>query len=247
MTPNAEVTSPSSLTVKTGDVDRFGHRIPWATREDPQSLSSAPTADQPARMSWSDISKVAAAEGMLPGYSILPPADSLSDPAHPEYGAFLLSNAWPGRVQDEKVVYVDQFSGRTLATSSSAEWGKIQQVTEWGVQNHMGTQYGLFTRVLMTLGCVLTVVSFVTSIILWWKRRPKGTTGLPRRQARSSATLGVGIIALVLAVMYPLWGASLIVVLLIDGAIQLVRQRLKKSRPVIQSTTDDEIPLEEKV
>ena len=247
VTPNAEVTSPSSLTVKTGDVDRFGHRIPWATREDPQSLSSAPTADQPARMSWSDISKVAAAEGMLPGYSILPPADSLSDPAHPEYGAFLLSNAWPGRVQDEKVVYVDQFSGRTLATSSSAEWGKIQQVTEWGVQNHMGTQYGLFTRVLMTLGCVLTVVSFVTSIILWWKRRPKGTTGVPKRQARSSSTVGVGIIALVLAVMYPLWGASLIAVLLIDGAIQLVRRRLKKSDPLIQDTADDKIPSEEKI
>jgi len=247
VTPNAEVESPTSSTVKTGDVDRFGHRIPWATREDPQSVSAAPTADKPARMSWSDISKVAVAEGMLPGYSILPPADSLSDPANPEYGAFLLSNAWPGRVQDEKVVYIDQFTGRTLATSSSAEWGTIQQVTEWGVQNHMGTQYGLFTRIVMTLGCVLTIVSFVTSIILWWKRRPKGTTGLPKRQVRSSATIGVGIIALVLAVIYPLWGVSLIVVLLIDGSIQLVRRRLKKSDPLIQDTADDKIPSEEKI
>jgi len=198
-------------------------------------------------MSWSDISKVAAAEGMLPGYSILPPADSLSDPAHPEYGAFLLSNAWPGRVQDEKVVYVDQFTGRTLATSSSAEWGKIQQVTEWGVQNHMGTQYGLFTRIVMTLGCVLTIVSFVTSIILWWKRRPKGTTGAPKRQARSSSTAGVGIIALVLAVMYPLWGASLIAVLLIDGAIQLVRRRSKRAQPEVQLSSQEKILQEEKI
>jgi uncharacterized iron-regulated membrane protein len=179
---------------------------------------------------------------MLPGYSIIPPADSLLDTKSPEYGAFVLSNPWPGKVQDEKVVYVDQFSGRTLATSSSAEWGTIQQVTEWGVQNHMGTQYGLVTRVIMTLGCVLTVVSFVSSIVLWWKRRPKGTTGLPKRQARSSATLGVGIIALVLAVMYPLWGASLIAVLAIDGLVQVLRNRARNRAHI--NHKDSEVILE---
>ncbi len=246
VTPNKEVSAPTSSAVNTGDLDRFGHRIPWATREDPQALSGAPTAAQPARMSWSDISRVAAAEGMLPGYSIIPPADSLLDTKSPEYGAFVLSNPWPGKVQDEKVVYVDQFSGRTLATSSSAEWGTIQQVTEWGVQNHMGTQYGLVTRVIMTLGCVLTVVSFVSSIVLWWKRRPKGTTGLPKRQARSSATLGVGIIALVLAVMYPLWGASLIAVLAIDGLVQVLRNRAR-NRAHINHNDSEEIREGEKV
>jgi uncharacterized iron-regulated membrane protein len=247
VTPNKEVTAPTSATVTTGDVDRFGHRIPWATREDPAALSGGPTTAQPARMSWSDISRVATAEGMLPGYSILPPADSLVDPAKPEYGAFVLSNPWPGRVQDEKVVYVDQFTGRTLATSSSAEWGKIQQVTEWGVQNHMGTQYGLITRIIMTLGCVLTVVSFVTSIVLWWKRRPKGTTGLPKRQARSSATMGVGIIALVLAVMYPLWGASLIAVLVVDGCVQLIRARRRPQTEVQQANSSETVTEQEKV
>jgi uncharacterized iron-regulated membrane protein len=144
-------------------------------------------------------------------------------------------------------VYVDQFTGRTLATSSSAEWGKIQQVTEWGVQNHMGTQYGLITRIIMTLGCVLTVVSFVTSIVLWWKRRPKGTTGLPKRQARSSATMGVGIIALVLAVMYPLWGASLIAVLVVDGCVQLIRARRTPRNEVQQADSSETITEQEKV
>ena len=241
VTPNKEISAPTSATVTMGDVDRFGHRIPWATREDPQALSGSPTAAQPARMSWSDINRVATAEGMLPGYSILPPADSLVDPAKPEYGAFVLSNPWPGKVQDEKVVYVDQFTGRTLATSSSAEWGKIQQVTEWGVQNHMGTQYGLVTRIIMTIGCVLTVVSFVTSIVLWWKRRPKGTTGLPKRQARSSATAGVGIIALVLAVMYPLWGVSLIAVLAVDGLVQWLRGRRKTSTSAVPESVQETI------
>jgi hypothetical protein len=41
-------------------------------------------------------------------------------------------NAWPGRLSAEQTVYLDQFSGRKLAHSDTASYGKLGQLTEVG-------------------------------------------------------------------------------------------------------------------
>jgi len=55
---------------------------------------------------------------------------------------------------------------------------------------------------------------------MWWKRRPAGTAGLPDRaseKARVSvpknAAIAIGAIGVVLAVLYPAFGVSLLVVI----------------------------------
>ena len=42
----------------------------------------------------------------------------------------------------------------------------------------MGTQFGLFTRILMTLLCVLAIWSVISALVMFWKRRRPGTAGL---------------------------------------------------------------------
>ncbi len=226
-TPNDEFEAPTSTPVQAGALDRLGHRIPWATRTDVIPASDG-SADLPSTLSLASVARIAQAEGMLPGYSILLPIDDTSVPEEPVFGAYQLSNAWPGKVEDEKVVYLDQFTGRTLGISDPVSWGFLPRATEWGVQNHMGTQYGLFTKVVMTLGCVLVVFSVVSGIVMWWKRRPKGTTGLPKRGTRAPSTAstvvvwGVGVL---LAVVYPVWGVTALLVLGVDAAVHAVRSR----------------------
>jgi len=227
VTPNDAFDAPGSTPVAAGSVDRLGHRIPWAIRTDDVPASSPGSEAISAALSLDSVTRIAAEEGMLPGYSILLPVDDTSHPAAPVYGTFQLSNAWPGRVEDERVVYLDQFTGRTLSSSDPTSWGFLNRATEWGVQNHMGTQYGLASKVLMTLGCLLTVLSVVTGGIMWWKRRPKGSTGLPKRSTRDASrasTIAVLVIALVLAVMYPVWGVTALVVLGLDAAVGAARR-----------------------
>lgn len=229
ITPNAEPPSPQSTGVSAGAVDRLGHRIPWAIRTDEIPASTGEAVAAP--MSLQDVTAVAASEGMLPGYSILLPMDDLSDPENPVYGTYQLSNPWPGQVQAEGVVYLDQFTGQTVARTSDGDWGTLNTATEFGVQNHMGTQFGLLSRILATLGCLLIIFSFISAVMLWWKRRPAGTMGLPKQASRRKPAAVVVVIAIALAVIYPIWGASLLVVVAIDALIHFAR-RGKRSQDV---------------
>ena len=44
---------------------------------------------------------------------------------------------------------------------------------------HMGTQYGILTRIMATAACLGILTSIVTATLMWWKRRPTGGAGLP--------------------------------------------------------------------
>lgn len=64
---------------------------------------------------------------------------------------------------------------------------------------------------------------------MWNKRRRKGTLGLPRRPVDVRLQRVLGITAVVLAVIYPLWGLSLIFVLLLDRYLIRRRPRLRSA------------------
>lgn len=85
---------------------------------------------------------------------------------------------------------------------------------------HMGNQYGLLTRTLATLACLGLLTMITTGVIMWWKRRPTGSSGLPGRASDKSgvgtprrAAVAVGVIGTVLAVVYPAFGVTLLLVI----------------------------------
>ncbi len=102
---------------------------------------------------------------------------------------------------------------------------------------HMGTQYGVLTRILATLACLAVLTSITTAVVMWWKRRPAGTAGLPRRdvdtapaEAPRGALVAVGAIAAVLAVLYPSFGVSLVAVLAVEALVER-RRRGRQPEP----------------
>ena len=237
LTPNKatsfwEWEGPASTQPVTGDLDRAGQRIPWAASGDAIPSSGGGAAHHGGGDAGGDAAEGTAAkaepvgldlvvdaateERMVPGYTINLPVDTLDDPENPAYGSFVIVNPWPTRMHDQGALYLDQFSGKTLARSTPSTWGKLQWMTEWGIETHMGTQYGLFTRVLMTGACLLVLWNVTTAAVMWNKRRRQGTLGLPRRPVDVRLQRVLGITALVLAVVYPFWGLSLAVVLLVD-------------------------------
>lgn len=225
LTPGTVVDAPSTPAT-VGDLDRLGRRVAWADKNDP-IYASAPGGAVPRPLGFDDIDRIAKSEGMLPGYSIAPPSDSPEDGV---YGSYTVSNYWPQRLSEQRTLYLDQFSGQTLANATAAQDGALSQATSWSVDMHMGTQYGLLSRILSTLACLALITSITTAVIMWWKRRPTGGAGLPGRTGEAAraatprgALVAIGVGAAVLAVIYPSFGLSLLVVLAAEAVLALRR------------------------
>ncbi len=246
LTPGNQVDAPSTP-AKAGDLDRFGHQIPWATLEDKVPASQPPEhlheggihgggqapatttvpAGLPARLSLGDVDRAAKLAGLKPGYAIVLPVNATDDNATMTYGSYQLSNAWPDRLSAEQTVYLDQFTGKKLAQSDTSSFGTIGQATELGVLTHMGTQFGVVDRIVMTTGVLLLLVSIGTSAVMWWIRRPGGGAGLPKRPMNPRLPTAMAVIGLVVAVVYPLWGVSALIVVALDRFVVRRARRLR--------------------
>lgn len=230
VTPSAELEEPVSTPVTRGELNRVGNRITWAEQGDLIPGSGVPAdGTVAAPISIETVVQIAEEEGMLPGYNIVTPIDD-TEGAEPVYGTFILANPWPNKQEDSRSVYLDQFTGRTLAESTIEDWGTVARVTDYTVELHMGTQWGLLSRILITFGCLAIIVSLVSSVVMWWKRRPTGASGLPARQQYRNGQVTLAITALVIALVFPLWGASLIAVLLIDIGVSAIASRRSRRK-----------------
>ena len=227
--------APTSDVPKVGDLDRVGNRVPWATREDqiPTSgtgpsmpgmdMGGAPATEQPGlplgttppQASLQLVVQAALEDGMLPGATVAFPVNDFSKPSEPVFGAYVVTNPWPSSLGEQGALYQDQFTARTISRSTSKEWGGLQRATELGVQTHMGTQFGLADRIVMTLGCVLVLWASFSALVMWWKRRRTGF-GFPRRPFDAKLQRVMVVTAVLLAIIYPVWGVSVLLVLLLD-------------------------------
>lgn len=132
------------------------------------------------------------------------------------------------QVEDTRIVYVDGATGAVRADVKWNQFGVGAKAFEWGVAVHQGTQYGWINRYLMLGGCIAVWLLSVSGIIMWWKRRPpklsKGRIGAPEVPPGPRVRAAVLGIVLPLAILYPLTGVSLIVVLILDRAVSAARR-----------------------
>lgn len=232
VTPSADIEAPSTPATM-GDLDRLGRRIAWADKDDPvyASATAGAPGGSPKPLGFDDINEIARAEQMVPGYSIVPPSDSAGAQGT-VYGSYAVVNHWPQRLSEQRTLYVNQFTGQTIANATAEQDGALAQATSWAVDMHMGTQYGIVTRVLATLACLGLLTSVTSAAVMWWKRRPGGN-GLADRPgdpqpaiAPRGTVVAVGVIATALAVIYPSFGVSLLVVLAVEAILAARRNRV---------------------
>jgi uncharacterized iron-regulated membrane protein len=209
ISPNKWVDAPNSATPKLGDLDRFGNQINWNTGNAAIPLTVTPIDPKQARpLNLDSIKRIAQQEGMLPGYS-------MSFPEKAD-GTVTLSNSWPRKTGEARNVYLDRYTGKKIDSMTANGYGSVSRATDTLVSTHMGTQLGLISRIVMTLGCLLVIWSSISALVMFAKRRRPGTAGLPRRPRDISMANRLIAIACVLGIAYPLWGVSAAIVVGID-------------------------------
>lgn len=219
LTPGEYVDQPASALGERGDLDRFGNQLPWATADFPIPASYEPVSldgSRPAPLSLESVAVVAVSEGMKPGYTIAFPTNTVDEAGNEVFGSFAVYNSWPRKSGEARDLFLDQFTGETLAEQRVYGIGAIARGMDYLVSTHMGTQLGIVSRVFMTALCVLSIWSVVSALAMFLRRRRPGTTGLPRRPVDVRLSRGIAVIALVSGVVFPQWGVTAVLVLAVD-------------------------------
>jgi uncharacterized iron-regulated membrane protein len=189
--------------------------VPWAMGESevPESTGGGAVADLDTAVD------VAAAEGLRHPMTVAVPAD--------EAGVYSVIGYAFDAPSDERTVHVDRYGGEVVATYGFDDYPALAQVVAQGIGLHEGRSLGLWSFWGSTLMCVAVIASCVTGPLMWWRRRPRRADGhalgAPRGRMPLRATPALVAALVVLGVVLPFFGISLLVVLLLD---QLVLRRV---------------------
>ncbi|MEN0087281.1 MAG: hypothetical protein AAF737_02485 [Pseudomonadota bacterium] len=85
-----------------------------------------------------------------------------------------------------------------------------------GIAFHQGHLYGTLNLVQNLITAVAGLVLSISGFLAWWLRRPAGELGVPMVRETFQASWGLAALIVGLGILFPLMGASLLLVLLID-------------------------------
>lgn len=118
-------------------------------------------------------------------------------------------------------VTLDKSNGQVLKRELNSEKAFFWHA--WTYPLHVGSFWGLATKIPWFIACVVLTILPVTGLWMWWERRPQGKLGLPRKpEVRMPWWLGALIS--VLCVVLPMMGASVVLILIGEGIARVVRR-----------------------
>ncbi|PYB70034.1 PepSY-associated TM helix domain-containing protein [Rhizobium wuzhouense] len=117
----------------------------------------------------------------------------------------------------DRIVHIDQYTGRILADVGFADYGLAGKAMAAGIAFHEGDM-GLWNLVLVTAFCLAIIFLSVSGFVMWFKRRPRGATRLVAPTVSEPGPLWKtgAIVMLGVSLLFPLSGAVLVAVLLLD-------------------------------
>jgi uncharacterized iron-regulated membrane protein len=157
--------------------------------------------------------------GLHRGYAVNIPVDGM--------GVYT-GSVYPDDLQQQRVVHLDQYTGKPLIDMSYADYGPLGKALEWSVNVHMGQQFGLANQLVLTAACMGIALLVVSATVMWWKRRPKGSLGVPPMPSDRRVFRGLIAILVIGGIIFPLVGLSLVIMLTLDW----IYTRTMKRRPV---------------
>jgi uncharacterized iron-regulated membrane protein len=134
---------------------------------------------------------------------------------------------------DEKTVHVDRFGGTAISTYGYDDYPAPARAVAQGIALHEGRSFGLVNFWGSLLFCLAVIALCVTGPMMWWRRRPTGGgLAAPRGRLPIRRTGWVAVLLVALGVFLPLFGASLVVVLVLDQVARRI-PRLRRTFAVV--------------
>ncbi len=185
-------------------------QVPWAVGAVRVPRSLASSGSGVGAVSLAQLVGKMRANALVDGYDV-------ALPTSPD-GVYTVSY-FPADPKLERTLYVDQYSGAVLKDIRYRDYGAVGKAVSYGTSLHMGRYFGLANQlVCAALSFGLAALS-ITGFVMWWIRRPPGTLGAPARDRTVSPMRGWKAALIALGIIFPLMGATLVAVWLIDRTI----------------------------
>lgn len=162
------------------------------------------------RIPLQQVVEIARERGVSPGYSITPPAG--------DSGVFTIA-LFADDPRNDATLHIDQYSGKVLADVRWQDYGPVAKTVETGVMLHMGKLYDWPHQLAMLLICLMVLASAVSGLWIWWCRRPQGRLAAPPLPASLPPMRGAIALLILLGICFPLVGASMVAIWLLDSLI----------------------------
>ena len=138
----------------------------------------------------------------------------------------------PVRAEGMRTLYLSPSTGEVLGDVGFSRFGPAAKAIEWGIAVHQGKEFGLINKLVMLAGCIAIWLLGISAIVMWWKRRPKGRLAAPPRPIDKRTYKALAAVVVPLGLLYPLVGASMLIVLALDLAVSRARLFLTSKRVV---------------
>ena len=148
--------------------------------------------------------------GIAPGYTVNPPKSPT--------GVYTVS-VYPHDLAQQRVIHIDQYTGQPLIDMRYADYGPLGRWLEWGINVHLGQEFGVPNQAVLVIACLGIVLLCVSACVMWWKRRPAGGLSVPPLPEDRRTLRAVVALLTLGGIVFPLVGASLIVMLTLDSLL----------------------------
>jgi uncharacterized iron-regulated membrane protein len=130
---------------------------------------------------------------------------------------------------------LDGATANIIARQEFSDRPLMDRIVGVGVAAHEGQLFAPLNQVLGVFTTLGLITLSISAIILWLRRRPTGVLGAPHATARPKLAWALIAVTLVLAVLLPLFGASLLIMLCIE---RFLLRRLAPTREFLGLSSD---------
>lgn len=201
----------------------FGDNLKWVQKQtnsgypthwrDAKGLSSNADLSSAGTIPLDQVAAISKARGLDGKVSIKFPVSSK--------GVFTITNQarW---LDDQQVIHVDQYSGDVIKALKWEQVGMLVELRQIFMRLHQG-EYGKLNLIVVLIVALTFFVATAASLISYLIRKPKGQWGLPKAPASFKVGLTIVTMIALLALLFPTFGASLVLILLVSRLQGLAR------------------------
>lgn len=115
---------------------------------------------------------------------------------------------------------LDAATGTIVSRVDFSERPLIDRMVGVGVAAHEGQLFGPLNQALGVFTALGLWTVSISALVLWWQRRPARVLGAPEpRATRSRLPAAVALLVVVLALLFPMMGLTLLLVLAIERTV----------------------------